>query len=563
MKFLYFLLFSSLCVSAQEQYPKDYFISPLDISMDLSGNFGELRTNHFHSGFDFRTQQREGLNVFAVADGYVSRIKISTYGYGRAIYINHPNGYTTVYGHLQNPSAKIDAVIKKEQYKTQSFEVEMFFKPDEIPVKKGEIIALSGNTGSSGGPHLHFEFRDTKSEKSINPYFFGYDKMMKDTKKPKISSLYVYPIDENSVVNQSKRSLPINLSLQKDGSYLAEKVLAKGKIGFGVQAVDLFDNTSFTFGLYKVQSFQNGNMAFTCQFDSCAFDENSYMNAYMDFYKFKTTKVKVQKLFMKTPFPLSIIQTNKTNGIVEVVPNFTTNYRIELSDYYGNKTVISVPIEYSNAESIISEEVPKSQYFIKTNKDSNFEKDNWSVFFPAGTFFEDFYMDFDVKDNVMTVQNDLTPVNNNFLVTVVDNSPTNDSKTFIASVKNGKLSYNNTKRKDNTFSTYTKKLGQFTLSKDTTAPKVSITKSIEGKWITSQKFVQLTISDDMSGLNTYNGYINGKWVLFEYEYKNNKITHYFDDAFLIEGENVLKVVVTDNVGNSTIFETSFFRSQKK
>ena len=563
MKFLYFLLFSSLCVSAQEQYPKDYFISPLDISMDLSGNFGELRTNHFHSGFDFRTQQREGLNVFAVADGYVSRIKISTYGYGRAIYINHPNGYTTVYGHLQNPSAKIDAVIKKEQYKTQSFEVEMFFKPDEIPVKKGEIIALSGNTGSSGGPHLHFEFRDTKSEKSINPYFFGYDKMMKDTKKPKISSLYVYPIDENSVVNQSKRSLPINLSLQKDGTYLAEKVLAKGKIGFGVQAVDLFDNTSFTFGLYKVQSFQNGNMAFTCQFDSCAFDENSYMNAYMDFYKFKTTKVKVQKLFMKTPFPLSIIQTNKTNGIVEVVPNFTTNYRIELSDYYGNKTVISVPIEYSNAESIISEEVPKSQYFIKTNKDSNFEKDNWSVFFPSGTFFEDFYMDFDVKDNVMTVQNDLTPVNNNFLVTVVDNSPTNDSKTFIASVKNGKLSYNNTKRKDNTFSTYTKKLGQFTLSKDTTAPKVSITKSIEGKWITSQKFVQLTISDDMSGLNTYNGYINGKWVLFEYEYKNNKITHYFDDAFLIEGENVLKVVVTDNVGNSTIFETSFFRSQKK
>ncbi len=563
MKFLYFLLFSSLCVSAQEQYPKDYFISPLDIPMDLSGNFGELRTNHFHSGFDFRTQQREGLNVFAVADGYVSRIKISTYGYGRAIYINHPNGYTTVYGHLQNPSAKIDAVIKKEQYKTQSFEVEMFFKPDEIPVKKGEIIGLSGNTGSSGGPHLHFEFRDTKSEKSINPYFFGFDKLMKDTKKPKISSLYVYPIDENSVVNQSKRSLPINLSLQKDGTYLAEKVLAKGKIGFGVQAVDLFDNTSFTFGLYKVQSFQNGNMAFSCQFDSCAFDENSYMNAYMDYYKFKTTKVKVQKLFMKTPFPLSIIQTNKTNGIVEVVPNFTTTYRIELSDYYGNKMVISVPIEFSNAESIISEELPKSQYFIKTNKDSNFEKDNWSVFFPSGTFFEDFYMDFDVKDNVMSVQNDLTPVNNNFLVTVIDNSPTNDSKTFIASVKNGKLSYNNTKRKDNTFSTYTKKLGQFALSQDTTAPKISITKSIEGKWITSQKFVQLTISDDMSGLNTYNGFINGKWVLFEYEYKNNKITHYFDDAFLIEGENVLKVVVTDNVGNSTIFETRFFRSQKK
>ena len=563
MKFFYFLLFSCLSVSAQDQYPKDYFRSPLDIPMDLSGNFGELRTNHFHSGFDFRTQQKEGLKVYAAADGYVSRIKISTYGYGRAIYITHPNGYTTVYGHLQNPSAKIDAFVKKEQYKTQSFEVELFFKPNEIPIKKGELIGLSGNTGGSGGPHLHFEFRDSKTEKSINPYFFGFDKFMTDSKKPKISSLYVYPIDENSVANESKKSIPINLSLQKDGSYLAEKVEAKGKIGFGVQAVDLFDKTYFTFGIFKIQSFLNGNMVFNIQFDTCAFDENSYMNAYMDYYKFKTTKLKVQKLFMKTPFPLSIIQTNKTNGIVEVTPNFTSNYRIELSDYYGNKTVISVPIEYSNAESINNEALPKSKYLIKTNKDSNFEKDNWSVFFPAGTFYDDFYLDFDLKDNLLTVQNDLTPVNNAFLVTVVDNSAINDGKTFIASVKNGKLSYNNTKRKDNTFSTYTKKLGQFTISRDTTAPKIRITKAIEGKWITSQDSVQFVISDEMSGLNTYNGYINGKWVLFEYEYKNNKITHYFDDALLIEGENVLKVVVTDNVGNSTIFETRFFRSKKK
>ena len=563
MKFVYILLFICLYSSAQNQYPKDYFMSPLDIPMDLSGNFGELRTNHFHSGFDFRTQQKEGLKVYAVADGYVSRIKISTYGYGRVIYIDHPNGYTTVYGHLQDPVVKIDQYIKIEQYKTQSFEVEMFFKPNEIPVKKGEVIALSGNTGSSGGPHLHFEIRDTKSEKAINPYHFGFDQLMTDTRKPKISSLYVYPIDENSIVNQSKRPLPINLSLQKDGTYLAEKVLAKGKIGFGVQAVDLFDKTYFTFGLYKVQSFLNGNMAFNCQFDSCPFDELRYINAYIDYYKYKTSKLKIQKLFMKTPFPLSIIETNKTNGIVDVVSNFTSTYRIELSDFYGNKTVISVPIEFSTSENIIAEEVPKSKYFIKTDKDSNFEKDNWAVFFPSRTFYEDFYLDFDVKDNVMTVQNDLTAVHNNFLVTVTDNAKENDEKTFIASVKNGKLSFNNTKRIDNTFSTYTKKLGEFKVSRDTIAPRVSISKSIEGKWITNQKAIQLYISDEMSGVNTYNGFINGNWVLFEYEHKNNKITHYFDDKFLNEGENDLKVVVTDNVGNSTIFETRFLRSQKK
>ena len=563
MKFLYFLLFSTTVIFAQSNYPKDYFRSPLDIPMKLAGNFGEIRPNHFHAGFDFRTMQKEGFNIYAVADGYVSRIKISTFGNGKTIYIDHPNGYTSVYGHLQKGVGKIEELIKKTHYQEQSYEIEIFPKPNEILVTKGEIIALSGNTGSSEGPHLHFEFRDTKSEKVINPYFFGFDSFMKDTKKPQISSLIVYPLDENSVVNQSKRSVTVNLSLQPNGTYVSQAITAKGRIGFGIQAHDVFDFSYDKYGLYKVQTFLNGSPSFGYQFDTFSFDETKHINAFIDFYRYRKTKQKVQKLFMKNPFPLSILHPDFENGIINVSNNFTNLYRIELSDFYGNTTLVSVPIQYSTVEATIQEEIVKTKYFVRAKTDSNFEKDNGSVFFPAGTFYDDFYLDFEVNDSTMTVHNDLVPVNNSFLVTMIGNAKFNDDKTFIASTKEKKLSYNATKRKENTFTTYTKKLGQFVLAKDTIAPKISIAKPIQGKWLTSQKTIQLSIRDALSGIKSYKGYLNGKWILFEYENKTNTITHYFDDGIVADGKNDLKVEVTDNVGNSTIFETQFFRTQKK
>jgi murein DD-endopeptidase MepM/ murein hydrolase activator NlpD len=200
-KFFTFYLFAVFAFG-QNQYPKDFFRSPLDIPLQLSGNFGELRPNHFHSGFDFKTQKKEGFNVYAVANGYVSRIKISVSGYGKAIYVTHPNGFTTVYGHLQSGYGEIEKWIKKEQYKAKSYEIDVYLKPTDLVVMKSDIIAISGNTGGSDGPHLHFEFRDTQSEKIINPMFFGFDTVIIDEKRPIISSLWVYPLDENAIVNQ-------------------------------------------------------------------------------------------------------------------------------------------------------------------------------------------------------------------------------------------------------------------------------------------------------------------------------------------------------------------------
>ncbi len=559
MRFSVLTLLICNFIFAQTQYPKDYFRPPLDIPMQLSGNFGELRPNHFHAGFDLKTNQREGLNVYAVADGYVSRIKISTFGNGKCIYITHPNGYTSVYGHLQTPVGPILDYVKKTHYKEKAYEIEMFPKPDELPVTKGQLIGLSGNTGSSEGPHLHFEIRDSKTEFVINPIFFGFDKNIKDTKKPTLSSLYVYPLD-NATVNQSKQPLLVNMTLQKDGTYLAGKVKTNGKIGFGINAVDTDDVSFNKNGVFNVSTFLNGNQNYNYQFNTYSFDEMRYINAFIDYPRYKKTSQRVQKLFMKTPFALSIIKTDSLRGIVSAEPNLASSYKIEVSDYFGNQNSITVPIEYDTATPLVQAEPSASKYFVKYNRDTNFEKGNMSVFFPAGTFYEDFNMNFDVRNNKVYIHDDTVPVHSNFTITIKDTLYPESLRDKLYIGKG--TSYNGTIRKGDVFTAKAKILGAYGLVLDTIPPVIKITKPVEGKWISDQKKIEFTIGDSLSGIKSYNGYLNGSWILFEYENKNRKITHTFDDQYLTEGENFLKIEVVDNVGNSTIFETHFFRSQK-
>lgn len=562
--FYLFFLFLSATLFAQNQYPTDYFRAPLDIPLLLSGSFGELRNNHFHTGLDFKTQQKEGFKVYAAADGYISRIKISSYGYGKAIYIDHPNGFTTVYGHLSDGYGLVKTYIDSTHYKDQAFEIEMFPKAEDLPVKKGDVIAFSGNSGGSGGPHLHFEFRDTKSEKVINPFFFGFDKLIADTKKPVINTLMVYPIGDSTTVNQSQRPLAVNVVLQADGNYIADKILAKGSIGFGISTYDGFDFNYNKNGPFKVATLSNGTKFFSYQFDTFGFDEGRYINALLDYRRFKKTGMRIQKLFLSPTFPLSIISTGFENGIIEVSPNLNRNFKIEVSDFNNNKVSIDIPIEYADLPVTANKEPQKTtNYFLKAKNDNNYKKDNVSVFVPANTFYEDFYLDFDVQKNVLTFADDAIAVHANFNVTFEDSIATSiqKEKMFIASLDGTKLTYNATKRKGNMLTTYTKNLGQFTLAIDTIAPKITPLNIKVGKWLSKQTTLQLAISDNLSGINKFDGFLNGKWILFEFDYKTKKIIHNFSDGIFVDGRNDLKVVVSDNVGNSTIFETHFFRKK--
>jgi len=213
---------------------------------------------------------------------------------------------------------------------------------------------------------------------------------------------------------------------------------------------------------------------------------------------------------------------------------------------------------------IIDKEPILSSYFIKSDKDYNFTKENISVFFPAGTFYDDFDLNFEVKNGTLQLHDDTVPAHTNFTITIEDSNFTEaeKEKLFIARFDGKKINYNTTYRKENVFTTKVKTLGRYALVLDTIAPKITIPKSIEGKWLDDQNSIQLTISDELSGIQSYNGYLNGNWILLEYDNKTKKLTHYFSDGIVAEGDNALKVVVVDNVGNSTIFETHFFRSQK-
>lgn len=271
------------------------FDSPLNISIHASGNFGELRGTHFHTGLDIKTQQRIGLPVYAPADGYVSRIKVSTWGYGKALYIDHPNGQTTVYGHLDSYAGDIATLVLNRHYAEKNFEIEIFPRKNEVLVKKGQIIAYTGNTGGSGGPHLHYEIRDTKTQNIINPLREGMDKLLTDTQAPTVNGLYVYPVGDGAVANDNETPQQLSYVTQTDGSFLTSPVKARGDISFGIDIHDTANFNTNKNGVYMVETFVNGKALFSYKFDTFSFSETGYVNALIDYERYVSTKKKVQK----------------------------------------------------------------------------------------------------------------------------------------------------------------------------------------------------------------------------------------------------------------------------
>ncbi|WP_456865891.1 M23 family metallopeptidase [Galbibacter sp. BG1] len=560
-----YLLICTILISqfihSQNSYPKDYFRSPLDIPIVLAGTFGELRSNHFHSGMDIKTQQREGLNVYAVADGYVSRIKVQHYGYGKAIYITHPNGYTSVYGHLQKYAPEIEAYIKEEQYKNQSYEIELFPSANEIQVHKGDLIALSGNTGGSGGPHLHFEIRDGL-EKPINPLLFGYH--VKDTKAPRILGVHAYPVGNNAIINNENTRKELRLTQKPDGTYMADKIYASGNIGLGVETYDQLDMAYNKNGAYKICTTVNGTLNFEYDFETFSFAESRYINTLIDYPTYIDNSIKIQKCYIEPYNKLSIYKKRNDDGVITINDGLSYQVTMEVSDFAGNTSTIIIPIEGKKQElsnPITSNTENKGDYLIAT-RDNIFSVGNASLFFPENTFYHDLFINLKTEDDAIIIHNESVPVKNNYTISmnISNRNETDKDKLFIAHVSDdGRLSYEYTYRKGDLLSTRTRDLGKFKVAKDTVAPVVKPSNFRDGQWLSNFRYLKLNITDDLSGINSYRATINGEWILMEYEYKENSLTYDLSDIDFKDAANNLEVVVTDNVGNSTTFKAVFHK----
>jgi hypothetical protein len=564
LKQLFFiLLFISFLSFSQEKYPKNYFQPPLDIPFILAGTFGELRSNHFHSGLDIKTQGKEGLKVFAAADGYISRIKVQQYGYGKAIYITHPNGYTTVYGHLNRFNNEVEALIKTIQYKKKNYETgNIFPKKDRFILKKGAIVAFSGDTGGSSGPHLHFEIRNTETEHVINPMLFGFD--IPDSKAPTIQSLQVYPLSNNASVNEQYNSFQLSIQSLGDGKYTAERISASGTIGFGIAVFDRLNNALNKNGIYSLEMLVNGKRHYYHNVTTFSFAESKFLNLLIDYEYYKKYRSRIQKTFKVDKNELSIYKDLMNDGKINIENGLNYAVKIIAKDFVGNTSFVEVPIVGKTSNALLKKEKDTTAYKIVASDFQKFTKENITIAFPKNTFYKDVYLDFKIDKGIARIHTPTIPLNKSFTLTfnVSNYSKEEKEQLYIANMEYEKYPrYVYTRKKESTFYTTTKTLGNYTLKSDIQKPKVTILYVHDQQWISSSETLKVKITDVDSGIKNWQATLDGKWVLMHYNHKKNILTYKFSDNKLAGSKHIFKIAVSDNVGNTTERSVSFFKKQ--
>lgn len=531
---------------------------PMDIPVLLSGNFGELRSNHFHSGIDFKTQGVEGKPIHSVQDGYVSRISVSPWGYGNGLYITHPDGTTTVYGHLQKFSQKITAYLKEKQYEQESFNVNLSLTPDELPVKEGELVALSGNTGSSGGPHLHFEVRDTETEEPMDPIEY-YKDLIKDTQAPKIQGIMVYSMPGKGVVNGSRRKLELKPVTAKNGKQtLNGKIEAWGEIGLAVKGYDYMDNTSNIYGIKDITLTTDSQVIFHSNLDRFAFDESRYLNSFTDFEEWKEHRSFYIKSFVDPGNRLRFIES-LNRGILTIDEPRTYHLTYQLADAFGNTTQLSIRIE--GKEQPIPEIDTENTELFHWWSDNRFGAKGIRLTIPKGNLYDDLYFHYSVEEDSAALgathilHNKPVAFHKSAKLSLRLQTDTLENKQQygIVRLQNGRRSWTGGVYRNGWVDADIKEMGSYTLGQDLVPP--TITPLNPATWV-SQQAIALRLSDNLSGVQTYRGEIDGQYVLFEMNSKS-VITYHFDKERLTKGKHTLKLVVTDACGNQSTYTYPF------
>lgn len=531
---------------------------PVDIPILLSGNFGELRSNHFHSGIDIKTQGRTGLPIYSVDDGYVSRIVVSPTGFGRAVYVTHPaTGLTSVYGHLEAFAPKIDKPVRDEQYRRETFSIDMTFKPDEIPVAKGERIALSGNAGSSGGPHLHMDFRDTKTEETLDPmpYFRSH---IADKVAPEVRAISLYPEKGKGMVNNAtdpETRIPASSS---------NPFIAWGKVIPGIKAYDKMTGTANIYGVKYLTLTVDGDTIYHRVIDRYDFKNTRAVNTLVDYSGVVRNGSWMMWSRVPQANPLGSMIEAKDNGIIDI--DEERDYVCEwiLRDEHGNTTRRPFTIRGKRTEITAEDPVGDLLYFDGHNRIS---KGTITVSFPPNTLYEDTYISVsesapaanfqEYTSPIYTIGSPYIPISGEIRIEIplehVKAGP--EDKLTLVRINGNKRSRVDTQIENGTLVATPSSLGKFAVTRDNTAPK--ITPITPSKWGARGKLT-LSIGDNLSGIASYRGEIDGKYALFELDAKTGRVTFVMDPTRFKKGTlHNLVFTATDHCGNSASYKTKF------
>ena len=554
-----------ITVDAQSSYPQTYFQAPLDIPLYLSAPFGSLRDNHFHSGMDIRTFEKEGMPVYAIADGFVSRVKISTIGYGKAIYIEHTNGYTSVYGHLQKYEGAIAEYIKKYQYQNETFELDHF--PGKVlPVKKGQIIGWSGNSGGSTGPHLHFEIRSTKSEEPLNPQLFGIHGV--DFFEPSIKKVLIYNLDAN------RPRLLENFRVFKNKTEKVDSILfysdtinvAKGIIGFGVEAYDYLTNLNTEYSLYGMELSIDDQKYFSYQLNRIDFDNSRCVNVHIDYEMYKRDEIRFQKCFLDDGNASKIYNYLRNKGKFHLIDENVHKVTIQVSDFDGRTEAFIFYIRGFNKDNSIPERKAESTVETCYPKKNNIYRTKELILeIPAKALYDTLDLSLSVLkekehysySSTFKIQDQFTPLSKSFSISIKpENVPVQlESKLLIVYFqKSGNIHSVGGEFKDGYVSAKSSNFGNYFVTFDTIAPTIHALNISKEGTIKDTSALKFRIDDNLSGISTYRGTINGKWVLMDYDSKNDLLIYEFDNKTLFNEKLKFELVVTDKKGNLNTFQ---------
>ena len=535
--FCFLLIVNILCAQNKPAYP--HYPDPVKIPIYLSATFGELRNNAFHAGVDIKTNGKTGYRVYAVADGYVSRIGVSPYGYGNVVYVTHNDGYMSVYAHLDGFNDKIGKYVKSKQMASKSFAQNLFLEKGEIPVKVGDVLGYSGDTGGSGGPHLHYELRDA-NQHPVNPYFFGFK--VADKIKPIINGFAVYP-GEKSSVNGSV-----------DNAYFEpndnQEIKVNGKVYFGISTCDQADGATNKNGVYSIELFADNRLIFSILFDKYSYDETRYINSLIDYRKFYNDKIR----FIRTEIDeYNILDLyGETEGFVTLKEGDRVEMKYVVKDYFNNVSTLRFTLVGDKPLNEFAEnQYSRAYYRVDGKSEVEVGLDGFTAKIPPRAFYKYEYILAQQIDSIPNIASDYAyrlgsediPVQKNIeLIIRPAEKYTDSDKLYVVSIdKDGKFVAQGNK---------VRSLGTFALAVDNVKPQVTPQNFKNNTKVIKCKQLKIKIKDAESGIAKYDIYLNGKWVVEAYDAKND-LLFYDVDENLKKGNNKMEIVVVDAVGNET------------